>query len=98
MQTYTDLTEAKLANVGSVLIWHSTEMHFHDRKLWLAEKNGDVIDYAQKDDLIMEALAKKETVIVLKLHRDGRVSAQQCVQLTPRHAAKNPTGNKARRN
>ena len=98
MQTYTNLTEAKRANTGSVLIWHSTEMHFYDRALWLSEKNGEVIDYGKKEDLIAEELAKGENVFVLKLHRDGRVSAQHCVQLTPRHAANNRTSYKARRN
>ncbi len=74
-----NITEAKTAYAGRVIIWNN---HRHgsspaDRYLWLAEKDGGVIDYNRKDVLIEQALADGDQVVVLTVHRGGQVSAKE---------------------
>lgn len=71
------IDEAIKAYPNKVIVWHSSENHFCDRSLWLAEKNGDVIDYHRKDVLINKALSKNEQVILLTIHRGGQVSVYE---------------------
>ena len=47
---------------------------FADRRMWMAELNGDVLDYNPKDALISGALQNGYPVIVLRVHRGGDAS------------------------
>jgi hypothetical protein len=71
------IDEAIKAYPNRVIVWHSKENHFFDRSLWLAEKNGEVIDYHRKDVLIKEAISRNEQVILLTIHRGGQVSIRE---------------------
>lgn len=79
-----DISEAKAQHKGKVIIsypFHTGGM-LGDRRFWMAEKNGEALNYNGKNDLIEEYLAAGETVVVLTLHRDKTatvkpVAAQQ---------------------
>lgn len=45
-----------------------------DRRLWMAELNGEVLDYNRKDTLIHDATSKGYECVVLRIHRDGSAS------------------------
>lgn len=73
------LDQAKQKYRDWVIIWHQHQLggQLRDRWMWLAEKNGEVIDYHRKDKLIENALAEGEKVVVLALHRRGEVTAKE---------------------
>lgn len=74
---FLDINAARCAHAGKVIVWHQHQLggQLRDRWLWTGEKNGEVIDYHRKAHLIAEALAVGEQVIVLRLHRNGTVTA-----------------------
>lgn len=48
--------------------------HFADRRLWMAEVDGEVLDYDTKDALIESAIGSGLHYVVLRVHRDGSAS------------------------
>jgi hypothetical protein len=72
-----EIDEIRKKYFDRVIVWHSTENHFHDRGLWLSEKYGKVIDYNHRDVLINEALEKNEKVILLTIHRSSKISIRE---------------------
>lgn len=48
---------------------------FSDHRLWMAELDGEVLDYDSKSSLIADAKSKGLGVVVLRVHRDGSASA-----------------------
>ena len=76
---HSDITTAKAAHKGKVIVWHQLSLggQNRDRWMWTAEKNGEVVDYHTKDILVGNAIYLGEKVVVLKLHRDGTVSSTQ---------------------
>jgi hypothetical protein len=74
-----DISEAREVYRGKVIIWYQMQLggQLKDRSLWVAEKNGEVLDYHGKNTLIASALAAGEEVVVLRLHKNGQVSAKE---------------------
>jgi hypothetical protein len=74
-----NINEARAANKGRVIIWYPFSLggQLADRWMWCAEKNGDVIDYDKRDNLISDALAAHEEVVVFTCHRNGSVSTKR---------------------
>jgi hypothetical protein len=69
---YNDINAARFAHAGAVIIWYPFLLggSIKDR-YWMAEKNGEVLDYNSKASL----LADYPDAVVLTLHRCGGVSA-----------------------
>lgn len=44
------------------------------KTFWCAEKDGDVVDYHLKSELIKRAKSKGEKYAVVRYHKDGRLS------------------------
>lgn len=61
---------------GKVIVWYPFNVggQLADRWMWMSEKDGDVIDYDSKQGLIDDALAKGESVVVLRKHKNGKYS------------------------
>jgi hypothetical protein len=76
---YSNIREARKANKGKAIVWYPFQLGGmpQDRGVWCSEKDGDVIDYNDKQVLVNNALRVGESVVVLTLHRDGSVSARQ---------------------
>jgi hypothetical protein len=73
MQKFSDINKARAANKGKVIIWYPFNLGgmLADRWMWMAEKDGSVLDYDSKAAL----LAQYKDAVLLTLHRDGSVSA-----------------------
>ena len=54
-----------------------------DRWMWLAELNGEVLDYDSKRGLIADAIKKNLPYVVLRVHRNGNATNIACGGLAP---------------
>jgi len=57
---------------------HSWGGSFHDKKFWCGRIGQEVYDYHTKDHLINDAKRKGMNWVVLRYHKDGRVSIMDC--------------------
>ena len=48
--------------------------HRCDAWMWLAEINGEVLDYHRKDKLIQNAIKANRNYVVLRVHKDEDMS------------------------
>jgi hypothetical protein len=64
--------EASMANAGKVIIYYDPDSHLcKDGHLWCAERDGLVIGYGKKAQLLTDLGGD---VVILRMSRDGRVS------------------------
>lgn len=76
---FANIGEARKYLAGKVIVWYCHQLggQLSDRWVWLAEKDNEVIDYHRKEVLISEAKKEGEAVMVLRLHKNGTVSAYE---------------------
>jgi hypothetical protein len=70
-------TRQSLPNAVLILAPHMWGASPKDRWMWMAEKNGQVLDYDAKWCLIRDYLKAGDEVYVLTCHKDGTVTAKQ---------------------
>lgn len=67
--------EAGKANAGKVIIYYDPDSHLcKDGRLWCAERDGRVIGYGKKAQLLADLSGD---AVILRMSRDGRVSEAQ---------------------
>lgn len=75
--TYPNLTAARAALPHAVLIlsprWGGMPA---DRKWWMAEKNGEVLDYDTAAALLLDYMRKGEEIYVLTMTKSGEAKAK----------------------
>ena len=76
---YPSLSSVRQSLPNSVLILapHMWGASPKDRWMWMAEKNGQVLDYDAKWCLIRDYLKAGDEVFVLTCHKDGTVTAKK---------------------
>lgn len=79
MPRYRDVADARRNLWGSVMVWYEAAVCGHPRdRYWLAEYNGTVLDYGDKDSLVEDAIRSGySSVVVLTWHRAGDVTARE---------------------
>ena len=62
-----NINEAREANKGKVIVWYTHQIggQLRDRWMWVAEKNGEIIDYHKKNILIKKEVVRVELVNTL---------------------------------
>jgi len=76
---FTNINEARAFYTDWVIIWYQHQIggQIKDRWMWMAEKNGEVVDYHHQVRLISDAKKRCEKVVVLCLHRNGQITAKE---------------------
>jgi hypothetical protein len=82
MTTYKNISEARRGNKGKVIVYYPFGWggQLKDRWMWCSEKDGEVIDYDERDALIDGALSAFDEVVLFTVHRGGQVTSKQVTE------------------